>query len=535
MSETISAPSSNDQPHSIAKSAFSFLSGTMVSRVSGLVRDMSMACFFGASASIAAFFVALRFAILLRRVLGEGALLNGFVPYFESYRKQDPKHAALFFRDVFFSLSVFLFILIAAVELGCYFWLGSGSLSFENQQILRLVMWILPGIPFICLFGICSGLLHCEKYFFLTGVAPVAYNAIWIAAVWVFRNEIPEKAAVGLSIAISFAFVVQWLITFPKTYAFTRQFLTMKELMQARLFSADIRVMLASLSLGVIGVAASQISSAIDTLFSRYACLEGPAYLNYALHLQQLPLALFGIGVSSALLPPLSRAFASEDLKQSKSILEFAISHSMLVIIPCTIAIFALGEASVNLIYGHGDFSQVAVVQTTRCLWGYGLGLTPMVITLLLAPAFYAKKDYRTPTLTSLTAISVSIFLNTMLICVFHFGPASLAFSTSFTAFLNAFLLYRKLSSKTGIAFSRPFFTSIGTTLLCSMIAGGVTYWFNSVYFTDPFIRGFGPQILQFMSLFSVFSVLFLGSAFIFKKEEIFNLLGKLKWLKLSE
>ncbi len=69
---------STDQPQTIAKSAFSFLSGTMVSRVTGLVRDMSMACFFGTSPSIAAFFVALRFAILIRRILGEGALLNGF-------------------------------------------------------------------------------------------------------------------------------------------------------------------------------------------------------------------------------------------------------------------------------------------------------------------------------------------------------------------------------------------------------------------------------------------------------------------------
>lgn len=534
MSETVSSSNAVDQPHVIAKSAFSFLSGTMVSRVSGLVRDMSMACFFGTSASIAAFFVALRFAILLRRVLGEGALLNGFVPYFESHRKADPKQAALFFRDVFFSLSVFLFVLIGLVELGCYFWLNAGSFSVENRQILYLVMLILPGIPFICLFGICSGLLHCEKYFFLTGVAPVAYNFIWIAAVWLFRNELPDKAAVGLSVAISFAFVFQWLITFPKTFAFTRQFLSWKELFQARLFSKDIRTMLASLSLGVIGVAASQVSSAIDTLFSRYACLEGPAYLNYALHLQQLPLALFGIGVSSALLPPLSRAFASDDLSQSKSLLEFAVSNSMLLILPCTMAIFALGGASVNLIYGRGDFSPDAVLQTTYCLWGYGVGLTPMVLTLLLAPAFYAKKDYRTPTMTSLTAIGVSLFLNTMLICVFHLGPASLAFSTSFTAFLNAFLLYRKLSTRTGIVFSREFFISLGKTIICSLIAGFVTIGFNSVCFSDPFVRGFALQFFQFISLFSVFSIVFLSGAVLLKREEIFNLFGKFKWIKLS-
>jgi putative peptidoglycan lipid II flippase len=522
-----------DQPQTIAKSAFSFLSGTMVSRVSGLIRDMSMACFFGTSASIAAFFVALRFAILLRRILGEGALLNGFVPYFESHRKADPKQAVLFFRDVFFSISVFLIVLVVFVEILLYYLMG--QVSVENKQILYLVMLILPGLPFICLFGVCSGLLHCEKYFFLTGVAPVAYNVIWIAAVWLFRHELPDNAAVRLSIAISIAFFFQWLITFPRTLGFTRQFASWKELLTIRLFSADVRAMFASLSLGVIGVAASQINSAIDTVFSRYACLEGPAYLNYALHLQQLPFALFGIGVSSALLPPLSRAFASDDTKQAHHFLEFAISHTLLIILPCTLAIFALGGVSVNLIYGRGDFSILAAIQTTYCLWGYGLGLTPMVMTLLLAPAFYAKKDYRTPMRTSLISIGVNLCLNALLVCVLGFGPASLAFSTSFTALLNAYLLYRSLAHKTGVIFSTDLFKSVGKTAICAAVAGALTFWVESVYGIDPFVRGLAQQCSQFLILFTVFSISFLGSAFILKRDEILPLIGKLKLMKLKE
>ena len=529
MTEILSAQSPKEPPQSIAKSAFSFLSGTMVSRVSGLIRDMSMACFFGASASIAAFFVALRLAILLRRVLGEGALLNGFVPYFESHRKKDPKLAAQFFRDVFFSLSLFLFLLIGLVEFLLYLWLGTAHISAENRQIFHLVMLILPGIPFICLFGICSGLLHCEKYFFLTGVAPVAYNLIWIAAVWIFRNEVPGAAAVCLSMAISVAFFFQWLITFPKTLSFSLQHLTWIEFFQIRLFSKDVRNMFASLSLGVIGVAAAQINSAIDTVFSRFACLEGPAYLNYAVHLQQLPLALFGIGVSSALLPPLSRAFAQDDLKQAHDYLEFAISHTMLLIIPSTIAIFALGGASVNLIYGRGDFSIEAALQTTHCLWGYGIGLTPMVLTLLLAPAFYAKKDYKTPTRTSLISIGLNLCLNALLVCVLGFGPASLAFSTSFTAFLNAFLLYRSLRLKTGITFSFDFFVSIGKTILCSVVAGILTIWIDSVFFEDVFVRKFSAQVVQFIWLFAVFSITFIGCAFGLKKDEVLGMLRKLR------
>src|SRR5438105_3824292 len=125
-----------DTPKAIAKSALQFLSGTLFSRVTGLARDMSMAFFFGATPAIAAFLVAFRFANLLRRIFGEGALLNSFIPHFESHRKEDPKRAALFFRDTFASLLVILILLIALVELLLY--------TFANQQIATLLQIVFP-------------------------------------------------------------------------------------------------------------------------------------------------------------------------------------------------------------------------------------------------------------------------------------------------------------------------------------------------------------------------------------------------------
>jgi len=482
----------------------------MLSRVTGLVRDMSMAFFFGADASIAAFIVALRFAILLRRIFGEGALLNGFVPHFESHRKADPKQAAEFFRDTFFSLGLVLVGLIGCAEV-VLSW-------FLPNEIVYLVMLILPGVPFICLFGIGSGLLHCEKHFFLSGVAPIAYNLIWIAAVWIVRKEVPQMAAIYLSLAISVAFFFQWFMTVPKTVSFLRQFLTLKELFRVRLFSSSMRTMFASLSLGVLGVAAAQINTAIDTVFSRFAAPEGPAYLNYAIHLQQLPLALFGIGVSSALLPSLSRSF---DVK----LLYIAITRTMLIIVPAAMACFALGAASINLIYGRGDFSQTASIQTTYCLWGYGLGLVPMVLTLLLAPAFYAQKNFLTPTLISLLSIGINLLLNTILILILHLGPSSLAYSTSASALLNAFLLYRSLPPLS-------LFKSLFTTTLCTLFATICTLWVGTVI-NDPtlpllfgqpvFSRNFSMQLSQFLILFATFSFTYLFSALLLKRKELYT------------
>jgi putative peptidoglycan lipid II flippase len=158
--------SNEDNPQTITKSAIKFASGTFLSRIGGLFRDMSMAFCFGTDPAIAAFLVAFRFANLLRRVFGEGALLNSFIPHFESYREDNPKHAAQFFRDNFFSLMLLLVILIGFIELVLFFWLTFGDIITSNQDIVSLTMIMLPGLLFICLFSICSALLQCEKSFF---------------------------------------------------------------------------------------------------------------------------------------------------------------------------------------------------------------------------------------------------------------------------------------------------------------------------------------------------------------------------------
>jgi putative peptidoglycan lipid II flippase len=311
-----------DHPASLTKSALSFFSGTALSRISGLARDMSIAYVFGTHASIAAFLVALRLANLLRRIFGEGALLNSFIPHFETYRKENPKQAAEFFRDSFSSIFVILILLISLIELLLYSSQSIFKISESNAQIVHLIAIILPGVLFICLFSLCSGLLQCEKSYFLTGISPVAFNVIWIASVWLLRNQIPDVAAVGLSIGITLAFFFQWLITVPKTISILLKSLKLKELIMGRIFTREMRALMSSLSISVIGVTAAQINTAIDTIFARFASLEGPAYLNYAIHIQQLPLALIGISISSALLPPLSRAIRSNDFSQYQSLLE---------------------------------------------------------------------------------------------------------------------------------------------------------------------------------------------------------------------
>ncbi|PIS02024.1 MAG: murein biosynthesis integral membrane protein MurJ [Chlamydiae bacterium CG10_big_fil_rev_8_21_14_0_10_42_34] len=411
-----------DTSHSILRSARSFLAGTALSRVSGLFRDIAMAISFGSSPEVAAFMVSYRLANLFRRLLGEGNLQAGFIPHFTALKE----NGGQFYRDTTYSMGLILIFTVLALEgicLGLMPVVGS-----DWAQIIELSMWMIPGLFFICLYGLNSSLLQCQKKFFLPAVAPVLFNFIWIGAVF-YRPDVRF-----LSIAITAAFAGQWLVTvFEK-----RKILPLKQWLRPHFFSPEFKKLLRPLMLGIVGVSAVQFNSALDAIFARLADLQGPAFLWYAIRIQQLPLALFGIALSGALLPPLSR---TEDPDHRKELLSHALKTSGALMLICTFGIFALGSVGVNLLYGHGDFSQLAVIQTTDCLWGYGLGLIPSVFVLILANRFYAEKNYKTPMRGSLIAVGANIAFNAFFVFGLGWGAISIAIATSLSAVLNAVIL----------------------------------------------------------------------------------------------
>ncbi|MCI5053169.1 MAG: murein biosynthesis integral membrane protein MurJ [Simkaniaceae bacterium] len=482
---------------SVTSSALRFLTGSFVSRFTGMIRDMTMAFYFGTSPSIAAFFVAYRLANLMRRLFGEGALLNGFIPHFESLKKEDPQNAHKFYRDLVWTFTLVLFATVACVELALYF--------LPNGEIIKLTALMFPGLIFICLYALSSALLHCYGRFFLSSLAPVAFNLVWIFTIF-FSHRLPHDQAVrNLSISIVCAFALQWLSTLAASRSLSK---TVSQ--RIHLFSPEIKKMVLPLLLGVIGVGATQINSALDVIFARIASLEGPAYLSYSMRLIQLPIALFAVSVATALLPKLSR----EKGRGFKDELEKALYYSGSILILGTFAIACLGASSVNLIYGRGDFSQTSCIYTTICLWAYGIGLLPMGLSILLAPAFYARKDFKTPTIISLISIGFNITLNSLFIFVFNLGATSIALTTTLAATLSSYLLIRSLRKEIGTFFRLSKFAKITCS---SAFACLLTLCFGAVFLNDPtlnlshFSRALPVQALSFTSQLALYSLISLG------------------------
>lgn len=474
-----------DTTNSVVRSAKSFFAGTLLSRFSGLFRDIAMAMSFGSSPEIASFFVAYRLANLFRRLLGEGNLNAAFVPHYSEMQERAP----YFYRDVLFSMAVLLLVGVLMIE-GLLFALAP-FVSSDWVETLHLVMWMVPGLFFICLFGLNSALLQCHKKFFLPAVAPVAFNLIWIgSALWATDVRV-------LAITITLAFFGQWFVTSFEGFGL----LPIKEWLSPRLFSADFKRIIKPMVLGILGIGAVQFNSALDPIFARLADLKGPAYLWYAIRVQQLPVALLGIALTGALLPPLSR---TKDPEKRREFLNHALGVAMRLMLICTFGIFALSEVGINLLFGHGDFSGADVLETSKCLWGYAAGLVPSVFVLILAANCYAAKNYRLPTIASFVSVGVNLFCNALFVFGFGWGAVSVAIATSLSSLVNCVLL-SKGAFDTGHLYQ---FLKLGFCCLsaCLVTMSAQEFWMG------PLSHNLLLQVVQF----SFLALVFLSSLFVF-------------------
>jgi putative peptidoglycan lipid II flippase len=511
----------DDSTHTIRRSAKRFFSGTLLSRISGMLRDMAMAYAFGTQTSVASFMVAYRLSHACRRLFGEGALQSAFIPQFETLRHESSKRAFAFFRDLAATLSCFLLTFILLGCLGVGYFLSSTESSPVNSEILFLTLLMLPSLLFICLFGLNASLLQCEKSFFTPAAAPMAFNFIWVAVVWLIRPFSAEEAMPLLAVGVIAACLLQWIMTVPKTLSVLKAGLEGSLWRDVRLFSADVVNMGKPFILGFIGVGASQINVVIDSLFARYAESEGPALLWYAIRLQQLPLALFSIALAGALLPPLTRAIKAHDREKYTYFLNEAILQTLCLMIPFTMAIFSLGDTAVNLIFGRGDFSDLSVWGTARCLWAYGIGLVPTSLVLLLAPACYAQSHYRMPALASCLNMALNFILNLIFIAGFGWGAMSVALATSISAWVNLILLGSFLSRKNSLALAPELLQKTCKVALSSCIAflateglrelfyqpASALLWNTAMFFPHSFLIQLENAVSQFLLYFLIFFI----------------------------
>lgn len=508
-------PSENLSAGLFSKTRMLFL-GTLLSRISGMVRDLSMAAFFGASPFLGAFMTAFRFSNLLRRLLGEGALNNAFIPTYKEIEKNDPKSAKEYFgvfKGLFF---LFLLFLVSGLELGA--WVFRPYVGHEYEQIYDYTMILFPALLFLGQYALNSAYLACQHRFFVSGVAPFFFNVIWIAGAFYLKGKTSIEAMYALSWIVLLANAAQGFFTeyFVPSYFSFSQFLK-----QVKDFLSVHKVFLKRLSLVVVGVGASQINSALDPLFARYAALEAPCYLWYAIRVQQLPLALVGIALATVSFPMLSEA-SQENKEKAQEVLRLTLTKNILFLLPLSFFLPAVGYSGLNLLYGRGLFSPADVHETYVYLIAYGLGLFFSGINLCLVNLFFAHANYKVPSRISLLGVLLNLILNTLGVFYLNWGGMSVALATSLSAIFQSAILGYKIRKTLNYTHFFPFKLfiklSLGFSLLLFVQAVALHVMGNSGLLSvvvEPYLlpRGVLGQLLAFSKDFLMWvGLIILGS-----------------------
>jgi putative peptidoglycan lipid II flippase len=423
---------------------------TLISRILGLLRDVVFARYFGAHIVMDAFLVANRIPNMLRRFFAEGAFSAGFVPVMARYReKHDHDEAREFIDAVSGTFGAVLFLvtligviaaplLVLAVAPG---FVGEGG---DLDLAALMLRFTFPYLLFVSLTAFAGGILNTYGRFAVPALTPVILNVVLIAAaIWLSPKL--EQPIMALAYAVFIAGVCQLLFQLPflaKIHAMPRPRWAPRHKGVKRAFKLMVPA--------IFGSSAAQINVLLGGIIASMLPAGSISYLYFSDRLMEFPLGIFSIALGTVTLPYLSRLWANDDKTTFSQTLDWSLKLALLIAVPAAIGLFVLAEPLVTALFYGGVFDENAVRMTAMALQAYAIGLIGFSFVKILAPAYFAREDTKTPVRIALGALLVNFVLSVGLAWYltaseFAAPHAGLAAATSVAAILNAVLLYRGL------------------------------------------------------------------------------------------
>jgi putative peptidoglycan lipid II flippase len=478
---------------SVARSAGIVSMAVMASRVLGLVREMVFAYFFGASKSFAndAYVIAFRIPNLLRDLFAEGALSSAFVPVFSEYLvKKDEREA---FRLSSLVATALVLVLGAIVVLGIIFaapLVGFIAPGFEANPekfalTVRMTRIMMPFILLVALAAQAMGVLNARDRFGIPALASAFFNVgsiiggIAVAALLTdptFSHPIrsmvekPTEGIIGMAYGVLIGGFMQYVVQWPSLRRAGFKYRPMLSFTHP-----GVRKIFRLMIPAIIGGAAVQVNVLINSNFASNIPATGPvSWLSYSFRLMQFPIGVFGVAIATATLPAISRSAALKEANEFRHTLASSIRLALLLTVPSAVGLIVLGRPIIALIYERGHFGPNDTAHTAGALAFYAAGLAGYSAIKILAPAFYALNDSRTPMLISLFSILTNFFMNWMLVGVMH--ERGLALSTSVNAMLNCTVLYFIMRGRLNGIEGRRTAIALGKILVASAVMGFVCW-----------------------------------------------------------
>jgi putative peptidoglycan lipid II flippase len=400
--------------HSSARPAVLVASGIMLSRLAGLIRERALAHFLGVLPAADAFRAALRIPNFLQNLFGEGVLSASFIPvYSRLLAGSDEKEADHVASVVGSLLALLTSVLVVLGILSTPLMIDAIAPGFtgETRQLtIRLVQILFPGVGALVMSAWCLGILNSHGRFFLSYSAPVLWNLFIIAGLLIFG---PKQSLSDLVVTTAWFSVLgslaQLLVQVPTVLRLTRTLRFSVDTTSTHVRSVLINFVPVFISRGIV-----QVSAYIDNVLASLLPSGSVALLNCAQTIGLLPISLFGMSISAAELPAMSRALAGDEkvvrVELSKR-LTAAMRRMAFLVIPAAMSFFAFGDTLAGLLYQSGRFTRVDTLYVWALLIGSGVGLVASTSGRLCSSAFYALRDTRTPLRFAIVRVVLTIVL----------------------------------------------------------------------------------------------------------------------------
>jgi putative peptidoglycan lipid II flippase len=431
---------------SLFRAAATVSSFTLLSRITGLARDIIIARAFGASSLTDAFWVAFRIPNLLRRLFAEGAFTHAFVPILAEVKQTSQDHAAV--RQTIDRVAMALFSVLSVITvigiigapivvLVIASGLSTPGRDAEYEAAILMTRIMFPYIVCMSLVSFASGVLNTWKRFAVPAFTPVLLNLSMIgASIWLagYLTEPIYALAIGVMIGGVAQLAVQW-------WAISRLGLrprlhSPKHALGDPVVKRVMRQMLPA----TLGVSVAQISILINTNIATWLTPGSVTWLSFADRLMEFPTALIGVALGTVLLPTLSKANADQAHDDYSRLLGWGMRLVFFLGLPAALAMIVLADAMVATLFQYGAFNANDVLQTKFAVMAYAVGLLGLLLVKILAPGFYGKQDIKTPVKIAIVVLILTQLFN--LVLVPWLAHAGLALAIGLGACINALALY---------------------------------------------------------------------------------------------
>ena len=480
------------------------VSGTSLSRFFGLIRDISTTNLFGASVFHDIFVICLKIPNLFRRFFAEGAFNQAFVPLYSEYEgKKDNLRSQEFLNAItgILVLTLFIFTLIVLIFAPIFIFLFAPGFYFDpvkqdiSVQVLRIMF---PYLALISLVALAGGIQNTHQKFSVPALTPVIFNlSLIIAALFIApKYDMPIYV---LAWSVLLAGFLQLIIQIAPLRSIKRLPIPKLNFQNEGIKKFFVVIFPAILAGGII-----QINLLVDTIFASLLQTGSPTWLYVSDRLVQFPLGIFAIAIGTVLLPTLSKLDANKERIAFNNTIKKGQRFVLFIGIPSLIGLMFCAEDLISTIFYRGAFNEVDVFNSSMSLMAFSMGLPFFMLMKVLTPAFFARKDTKTPMFVAIISLVLNASLNYLLAFVLNFGHVGIAIGSSVAALISVLIL-EGILYKDGFIKIHGVINRFNIMILFSSIALIIfLYFFTSM---TNFMNFNQPQRFLFLSIEIIISI----------------------------